>query len=218
MLARAQGVVKPGYSLHMRTQAEQDAHFMELALSQAERAVAGGQTPFGAVVVDREGARALAILAAFPWAQAAARAGEAPPAEASGDKRWRRFRATFEAALAAQLDGRPAAFKALWSRRPDVSILGTLDGLELGWPEVDARLDWVSERVRAIDLRLENLRTTVGADLAVTVDLERMRRLVDGQPVPRALRATQAYRLEDGEWKIFHRHADELRPSGRKTP
>jgi tRNA(Arg) A34 adenosine deaminase TadA len=33
----------------------QDAHFMELALRQAETAVRRGQTPFGAVVVDREG-------------------------------------------------------------------------------------------------------------------------------------------------------------------
>jgi tRNA(adenine34) deaminase len=34
---------------------EQDAHFMELALRQAESAIRNGQTPFGAVVVDRGG-------------------------------------------------------------------------------------------------------------------------------------------------------------------
>lgn len=34
---------------------EQDAHFMELALKEAEIAVTKGQTPFGAVVVDRNG-------------------------------------------------------------------------------------------------------------------------------------------------------------------
>jgi len=38
-----------------RTQEQQDAHFMELALRQAELAVSKGQTPFGAVVVDRDG-------------------------------------------------------------------------------------------------------------------------------------------------------------------
>jgi tRNA(Arg) A34 adenosine deaminase TadA len=38
-----------------RTQERQDAHFMELALRQAEIAVTRGQTPFGAVVVDRHG-------------------------------------------------------------------------------------------------------------------------------------------------------------------
>jgi tRNA(adenine34) deaminase len=37
------------------TQEQRDAHFMELALSQAETAVGMGQTPFGAVVLDPEG-------------------------------------------------------------------------------------------------------------------------------------------------------------------
>jgi tRNA(adenine34) deaminase len=37
------------------THDQRDAHFMELALSQAETAVRMGQTPFGAVVVDADG-------------------------------------------------------------------------------------------------------------------------------------------------------------------
>src|SRR5215831_458989 len=36
-------------------QEQQDRHFMELALSLAETAAAKGQTPFGAVVVNRDG-------------------------------------------------------------------------------------------------------------------------------------------------------------------
>ena len=38
-----------------KTREDQDAHFMALALEQAETAVTRGQTPFGAVVVDRDG-------------------------------------------------------------------------------------------------------------------------------------------------------------------
>jgi hypothetical protein len=130
------------------------------------------------------------------------------------DEEWQRFRARFQMTLAAQLDGKPEAFKALWSHRPDVSILGALGGFERGWTEVGPRLDWASSQVRASDLRLENMLTVVGTDMAVTADLERMVRTVDGKPVPRVLRCTQVYRIEDGEWKIFHRHADELRPVG----
>ncbi len=37
------------------THEQQDTHFMELALRQAEAAVSAGQTPFGAVVVDQRG-------------------------------------------------------------------------------------------------------------------------------------------------------------------
>src|SRR5262249_34761734 len=88
--------------------------------------------------------------------------------EVTVDEKWRRFRASFEAALAEQLDGRTAAFKALWSHRPDVSIFGALHGLELGWAEVDARLDWVSERVRAIGLQGEDPRTPGGTELPPT--------------------------------------------------
>src|SRR5258708_21028202 len=36
-------------------QVQQDAHFMAIALKQAELAVSRGQTPFGAVVVDSGG-------------------------------------------------------------------------------------------------------------------------------------------------------------------
>jgi len=131
------------------------------------------------------------------------------------DEEWQRFRARFQMALAAQLEGKPEAFKALWSHRPDVSILGALGGLEHGWTEVGPRVDWASSQVRASDLRLENIMTVVGTDMAVTADLERMVRTVDGKPVPRVLRCTHVYRIEDGEWKIFHRHADELRPAAR---
>jgi ketosteroid isomerase-like protein len=53
--------------------------------------------------------------------------------------------------------------------------------------------------------------------MAVTADLERMTRIVDGNPVPRVLRCTQVYRIEDGKWRIVHRHADDLRPAARST-
>ena len=79
------------------------------------------------------------------------------PTDASMDERWLRFRARFQIALAEQLEGRPEAFKTLWSHSPDVSIFGALGGLERGWTEVGPRLDWVSGPVRASDLRLENL-------------------------------------------------------------
>jgi tRNA(Arg) A34 adenosine deaminase TadA len=38
-----------------KTQEHHDSHFMELALRQAEIAISKGQTPFGAVVVNRDG-------------------------------------------------------------------------------------------------------------------------------------------------------------------
>jgi hypothetical protein len=123
---------------------------------------------------------------------------------------WTAFRARAQAALGEMQEGRPEAFKALWSHGEDVSILGGFGGYERGWAAVGPRLDWASARIDSTNLRVENLLTVVGDDVAFTVDLERMERNVGGVRTPRLLRCTQGYRREAGEWKIVHRHADEV--------
>jgi ketosteroid isomerase-like protein len=43
------------------------------------------------------------------------------------------------------------------------------------------------------------------------VELEHTSVSIDGVPVePYTLRVTQVYRREDGEWKVLHRHGDQL--------
>ncbi len=128
---------------------------------------------------------------------------------------WAAFRAKLETALEAQLQGDSEPWIALWSQKDNVFIFGGLGGYERGIAEIGARLRWSAERVIATDFRLENLKTEIGADMAVCVDLEHMVRHIDGKAQQRALRVTQVCRLENGEWRICHRHADEYRPSGR---
>lgn len=125
------------------------------------------------------------------------------------------FRAEFEKAIAAQLEGDSEPFKALWSQKPDVMIFGAQGGMERGWPEVGERLDWVTGRVKARLTRLENVSTVINGTIALTADYEHMIRSLDGRDYERTLRVTQGYRFEDGAWKIFYRHGDEYRPSGR---
>jgi ketosteroid isomerase-like protein len=48
----------------------------------------------------------------------------------------------------------------------------------------------------------------VAGDMADTAGLEHTSCSIDGQPGSYTLRATQVYRLEDGEWKVAHRHGD----------
>ena len=51
----------------------------------------------------------------------------------------------------------------------------------------------------------------VSGGLAYTVELEHTSVSVDGVPVePYTLRVTQVYRREDGEWKVVHRHGDQI--------
>ena len=132
------------------------------------------------------------------------------------DSDWDRFISRCQQALGNLVEGRPGPFKALWSHAGDVVIMGAFGGYERGWEQVSARLDWATAGIKATDRAAENVVTVVGDDLAYTVDLEHMTRHAGDQPQPRTLRCTQAYRRENGEWKVILRHADEL-PGKRRT-
>jgi ketosteroid isomerase-like protein len=133
------------------------------------------------------------------------------------DDAWKRMRSQYELAYRAMLGGDPEPFKALWSHRDDICLFGALGGMEQGWAEVRPRYDWVSKAVIAEGTRIENLLTQISGDVAVAIDLEHMVRTVDGKRIPRTLRVTHCYRKEGGEWRIFHRHGDELRPASAKV-
>ena len=126
------------------------------------------------------------------------------------DSDWDRFIFRCQQALGDLVEGRPGPFKALWSHADDVVIMGAFGGYERGWEQVSARLDWAAAGIKATDRAAENVVTVVGDDLAYTVDLEHMTRHAGDHPTPRTLRCTQAYRRENGEWKVILRHADEL--------
>lgn len=47
-------------------------------------------------------------------------------------------------------------------------------------------------------------------DMAYTVGFERTSVSVRGEPSTYTLRVTQVYRREGGEWKVAHRHGDDV--------
>ncbi len=126
------------------------------------------------------------------------------------DTDWDHFVSVCQQALGDLVEGRPEPFKALWSHADDVVIMGAFGGHERGWEQVSARLDWAAVGIQATDRTAENVVTVVGDELAYTVDLEHMTRRVGDRTQSRTLRCTQAYRRENGEWKVVLRHADEL--------
>ena len=126
------------------------------------------------------------------------------------EQSWEEARAECQAALGELVQGRPEAFKGLWSHADDVMIMGAFGGFERGWDDVAQRLDSASAGIGAGERRVENLLTVVGEDLACTVDLEHMERTRDGRTYHRVLRGTQVYRRENESWKVIVRHADEL--------
>ena len=115
---------------------------------------------------------------------------------------------------AAQLElqnGRPAPFKAVWSRADDVTLSGGFGGkIEKGWDAVSQRLDWVGTQFSNGTNRIDRLVSTVSGDLAYVIQGESLRFRVPGQATDssREYRVTMVFRREAGEWRMVHRQAD----------
>ena len=82
------------------------------------------------------------------------------------DSEWIAFMARLETAEHEFAQGRPAAFKALWSHGDEVSLCGGFGGVESGWDKVGARLDWASSKYSDGTRSSEEIRSTVGDDFA----------------------------------------------------
>ena len=57
---------------------------------------------------------------------------------------WGAFIKALETAEEEFVQGRPVAFKSLWSNADDVTLCGGFGGIERGWQNVADRLDWES--------------------------------------------------------------------------
>jgi ketosteroid isomerase-like protein len=127
------------------------------------------------------------------------------------DSEWAAFMAKLEAAEHEFAQGRPAAFKALWSHSNDVSICGAFGGIESGWKNVAARLDWASSQFSEGTRSREEIGSAVGTDFAYQTEHIRFR--VPGRTDPSTLdlRVTMVFRREADGWRIVHRHADSQR-------
>ena len=128
----------------------------------------------------------------------------------TGTARLEAFISRCHEAIRHQSQGRPEPFLKLWSHADDVSIMAAIGGYEVGFDDVSTLLTLASKTQTFDTWSAENLVTTMSHDLAVSVELERYGRQVDGKDEEMTLRATQVYRREDGEWKVIHRQGDVL--------
>jgi ketosteroid isomerase-like protein len=112
--------------------------------------------------------------------------------------------------------GNPQPFKDLCSHADDVTIFGGFGGYEKGWgQQVEKRYDWASARFSSDNdqnQQIETISLVETAQMAYSVEIERSQaRIGNSNEVrPLALRVTSIFRLESGEWKLVHRHADPL--------
>lgn len=126
------------------------------------------------------------------------------------DSEWLLFMTKLDAAEEEFAQGRPAAFKALWSHAADVSLCGGFGGVKCGWENVAARLDWASSKYSNGVRNREEITRTIGTDFAYFVQMERIQFRISGtaEYSNQELRVTMVFRRETDGWRIVHRHAD----------
>lgn len=119
----------------------------------------------------------------------------------------------YHRALDAFVQGNPDLAKDLFSRQEEVTLANPLGPPARGWAEVEAAMDRAVSHFREGEpIRFERISTYVATDLAYIVEIERTRVKVSVSDAasPISLRVTTIFRLEDGTWKIIHRHADPI--------
>jgi ketosteroid isomerase-like protein len=111
----------------------------------------------------------------------------------------------------ALINGDPGPRLAMWSTQDPVTVFGAEKSV-IGSEEARQAFRWLASRFsNCTDYRFELVAAGASGDLAYTVGYEHTSVSWDGTPLePYILRVTHAYRREDGEWKIVHRHADAL--------
>jgi len=124
-------------------------------------------------------------------------------------------------ALGQHTGGNPRPFLELWSRAPDVSLMGGVGGHQVGFDAVSDLLTAAAKTLNYTGWSAETLAASFDDELGFTVELETLTRLFDGRPEQMQLRATSIYRRENGAWRVIHRHGDslmtvEIDPEGRR--
>lgn len=117
------------------------------------------------------------------------------------------------AALGAILKGDPTVYQALYSDADDVTLGNPFGPYARGRQKVEATLAGAASHYRDGEVTgIDLIANYASDDLACIVEVERGRTKVGGgeELVPVAVRVTSVFRLEHGNWKLVHRHADPI--------
>lgn len=116
------------------------------------------------------------------------------------------------AAMARVANGDVSAIKALYAHGEEATSFYGWGGYEKGWEAVCKRWDWAGQQFKGGTVSYENVTSVVTAELAYTTDIETFKVRVDGldRPTQWSNRVTHIFRLEEGGWRLLHRHANRL--------
>jgi ketosteroid isomerase-like protein len=116
-------------------------------------------------------------------------------------------------------NGDVAGRKAMWSHKDPLTLFGAMKTVT-GWQELDPAFDWLASQLsNCTQFEFDVVAAGLSGDLAYTVAYEHTTAAFGGAaPRSYTLRVTHAYRREDGEWKVVHRHADMLSDAADSAP
>ncbi|UZX04777.1 nuclear transport factor 2 family protein [Arthrobacter sp. CDRTa11] len=119
----------------------------------------------------------------------------------------------YHRALDAIVRGDSGLQKKMFSGREDVSLANPIGPPVRGRSAVEQAMDRAVSQLREGEpTTFERISEYIGTDLAYIVEIERAQAKVGGSDeLSRiSLRVTTIFRLEDGHWKVIHRHADPI--------
>ena len=130
--------------------------------------------------------------------------------------------ADLHAAMAKVANGDVAAIKALYSHGADATSFYGWGGWEHGWEAVSTRWDWAGQQFKGGTVSYRPITRVVADTLFYTTDIETFEmKDMDGlgQPTRWSNRVTHIFRLEEGRWRLIHRHGnrleDQYKPAAR---
>jgi hypothetical protein len=120
--------------------------------------------------------------------------------------------ARLHAAMAKVANGDISGIKALYAHSDDATSFYGWGGYEKGWDAVSRRWDWAGQQFKGGTVSYQNVTNIVTAELAYTTDIETFEVRMQGtdRPTQWSNRVTHIFRLEGGEWRLLHRHANRL--------
>ncbi|SRR5216684_8587212 len=119
----------------------------------------------------------------------------------------------YHLALGEFVKGNPGATTAMFSNQEDVTLANPFGPVVRGWKSVTETAELAAARYRNGEVTsFDKVAKHVTANLAYIVEVERYKAKIGGRDdiTPVALRVTSIFRLEDGVWKVVHRHADPI--------
>jgi ketosteroid isomerase-like protein len=118
--------------------------------------------------------------------------------------------ATFHDALNVLFKGDAAPMKAVWSHADDVTYMGPVGGMQVGWSQVEPY--WDKQAAKKLGGKVDpvDVHITASPTLAVVHYYEKGENVIDGKPQPVNIRATTTFRNEGGQWKVIGHHTDTL--------